>query len=89
MDQELFNCDIQKIQWTDYFELYMKGLRLYINKDPDETLPQAKTRYARLGYAHKLVLFLYYAFIAFLMYGFFKFTGLINIFNDYIPAVLK
>lgn len=89
MDQELFNCDISKTSWVDYFELYMKGLRLYINKDPDETLPRAKLRYTRLGYAHKFVVLIYYAFIALFIYGFLKFSGLINIFSEYVPAILK
>uniref|UniRef100_A0A336LKJ3 Fatty acyl-CoA reductase n=1 Tax=Culicoides sonorensis TaxID=179676 RepID=A0A336LKJ3_CULSO len=92
LDQELFLCDMKKLNWTDYFELYMKGLRLYINKDPEDTVPRAKTRYARLGYAHKLVLLVYYAFIGMLIYGFFKFSGLINVFKhirEYFKGFLR
>ncbi|XP_063701920.1 fatty acyl-CoA reductase wat-like [Culicoides brevitarsis] len=89
LDQELFNCDVAKMQWTEYFDTYMKGLRLYINKDPEETIPKAKKRYAKLRYAHKFVVFMYYAFLSLFFYGILKFTGVISMFDEHLPALLK
>lgn len=46
-DRELFFCDIKDFDWDNYFQSYILGIRLYIIKDPIETLPQARIKYRR------------------------------------------
>jgi len=39
-DQSLFQFDISKLNWNDYITNYMKGIRIYVLKDPMKTVPQ-------------------------------------------------
>ncbi|XP_048516238.1 fatty acyl-CoA reductase wat-like isoform X2 [Athalia rosae] len=59
-DRQNFSFNIQDISWDTYFETYIQGIRLYLLKDPVETLPQAKIRWQRMYWIHqgfKLLLF--------------------------------
>lgn len=46
-DRELFFCNIKDLDWDTYFYSYILGIRMYIIKDPIETLPQARIKYRR------------------------------------------
>lgn len=46
-DQELFFCDIKKLIWDEYFQTYLRGIRVYLIKDPLETLPEARVKWQR------------------------------------------
>ncbi|XP_066153672.1 fatty acyl-CoA reductase wat-like [Euwallacea fornicatus] len=47
-DRELFNFDMGTITWDAYFAQYVKGLRIYLLKDPMETISAGKKRFAYL-----------------------------------------
>ncbi|CAH0712964.1 unnamed protein product, partial [Brenthis ino] len=51
-DKHIFNFDIGSFKWDEYFKDYLKGIRLYLLKDPLETIPQAKKKYFKLVLAH-------------------------------------
>ncbi|CAH0712962.1 unnamed protein product, partial [Brenthis ino] len=51
-DKHIFNFDIGSLKWDEYFKDYLKGIRLYLLKDPLETIPQAKKKYFKLVLAH-------------------------------------
>lgn len=46
-DRETFFCDIQNLDWNVYFETYISGIRVYLIKDPLDTLPQARVKWQR------------------------------------------
>ncbi|XP_026669786.1 fatty acyl-CoA reductase wat-like, partial [Ceratina calcarata] len=46
-DREYFGSDIREIDWDHYFRMYMRGIRIYLIKDPMDTLPQARIRWQR------------------------------------------
>lgn len=46
-DRELFFCNIKDLDWDTYFYSYILGIRMYIIKDPIETLPQARTKWRK------------------------------------------
>lgn len=46
-DRHNFFCDIRDIDWNVYFETYIQGIRVYLIKDPLDTLPQARVRWQR------------------------------------------
>lgn len=46
-DRKNFNCDIRNLEWEVYFETYLRGIRVYLIKDPMDTLPQARVRWQR------------------------------------------
>ncbi|XP_046837373.1 fatty acyl-CoA reductase wat-like isoform X1 [Vespa crabro] len=63
-DRELFFCDIKDINWDKYFENYILGIRMYVLKDPIETLPQARIKWRRLYWIHQaLKLFIVCVFL--------------------------
>ncbi|KAI4483559.1 hypothetical protein M0804_007819 [Polistes exclamans] len=52
-DRELFYCDIKDVVWDTYFKSYFLGIRLYLWKDPIDTLPQARKKMQRLYWIHQ------------------------------------
>jgi len=46
-DRKNFDCDIRNLDWEVYFETYLRGIRVYLIKDPMDTLPQARVRWQR------------------------------------------
>lgn len=46
-DRELFNFDILKLNWQTYMISYVKGIRVYLLKDPMSTLTQARQKQHR------------------------------------------
>ena len=46
-DQKLFFLDMTNFQWKQYYLFCLRGLRLYILKDPMSTLEHARRRYIK------------------------------------------
>ncbi|KAL6427484.1 hypothetical protein ACFW04_008770 [Cataglyphis niger] len=46
-DRENFFCDIRDLDWNVYFETYISGIRIYLIKDPLDTLPQARLKWQK------------------------------------------
>lgn len=46
-DKELFNFNIEALDWYEYFGTYMRGLRVYITKDDMSTVPEGRKRIKR------------------------------------------
>lgn len=47
LDQNLFQFDICKLQWDDYFEKHVVGIRKYILHDSDKTFSEGKKHMQR------------------------------------------
>lgn len=54
-DKELFFCDIKELVWDTYFKTYLQGIRVYLIKDPLDTLPQARIKWQRMYWIHQFV----------------------------------
>ncbi|KAF7391375.1 hypothetical protein HZH66_009855 [Vespula vulgaris] len=52
-DRKLFFCDMKEVVWDTYFQSYLRGIRIYILKDPIETVPQARIKWQRLYWMHQ------------------------------------
>lgn len=46
-DQKMFCFDMAKMDWENYFETHILGLRRYLAKDEPSTLPAARKRWFR------------------------------------------
>ncbi|KAI4454820.1 male sterility protein 2-related [Holotrichia oblita] len=46
-DRELFPFNMALVQWTTYFKSYMLGIRKYLLKDSENTIPKARLRSLR------------------------------------------
>ncbi|CAO1331806.1 unnamed protein product [Diamesa hyperborea] len=65
-DKTLFQCDIELMNWMDYFHIYFRGLRRYILNEREDTLKDALKQYARRKMIHN---FMKYSLIALIAYG--------------------
>lgn len=64
-DRDLFNFNMAAFNWETYFYTYARGCRVYLLKDPMETLPAGRIKYRKLQIAH-------YTLVTFLCYVFYK-----------------
>ncbi|KAG8222376.1 hypothetical protein J437_LFUL002995 [Ladona fulva] len=55
MDQELLPFDMTTMNWDNYFQKHILGLRIYLVKDDISTLPEARKRWKRLYYMHRMI----------------------------------
>ncbi|XP_034234650.1 fatty acyl-CoA reductase wat-like [Thrips palmi] len=55
MDRKVFDFNMKRLTWEQYFRTYMRGLRVYILGDPLDTLEESKVRYRKLKLAHLAV----------------------------------
>ena len=62
-DKETFHFDVRDLHWPTYWEDYVLGIRKYVLKKDNSTLPQARKHLQRLFYLNKMIQFL-------LMFGF-------------------
>lgn len=69
-DKEIFQFDIGSLDWDAYSYTYLRGARVYLLKDPLDTIPQGKTKYKILTIAHYTLV----TFLLFVVYCFVRFT---------------
>jgi fatty acyl-CoA reductase len=55
-DRDTFSFDIKELNWNEYLESCVKGVRQYILKDDPSTLPQARKRYETYVHKQKIIL---------------------------------
>ncbi|XP_049289399.1 fatty acyl-CoA reductase wat-like [Anopheles funestus] len=61
-DQQFFPCDAKAIQWNDFLDHQIKGLRLYLMRDPWSTVEKSLRR-------HRLRIFIHWCLIGVLYAG--------------------
>ncbi|XP_014258435.1 fatty acyl-CoA reductase wat-like [Cimex lectularius] len=70
-DRAEFNFDIANLNWSEFFYNYIRGLRVYLLKDGMETLPKARVRWHRFQIAQRIMLTIFYLFVALMAYRLF------------------
>jgi len=71
-DLRLFDCDIRRLDWIQYFETYVLGVRRFIHKESLDNLPKARqmlTRFYLLRLAVRMALLTLFAFVLRLVGG--------------------
>ncbi|XP_003243174.1 fatty acyl-CoA reductase wat isoform X1 [Acyrthosiphon pisum] len=71
LDQSLFKFDMNKLDWNEYFKKHVVGIRLYIVKDPMETVPVALKRNKKLFMIHYTLMSFLVALLMTVVYGLF------------------
>lgn len=46
-DKEIFFCELERLDWDEYFKEYLKGIRVHLMQDPLDTLEAAKVKWNR------------------------------------------
>ncbi|KAK9745308.1 Male sterility protein [Popillia japonica] len=54
-DRELFPFNMGSVQWTTYFKNYILGIRKYLLKDSEQTIPKARLRNFRFWFLHNFL----------------------------------
>ncbi|KAK7595546.1 hypothetical protein V9T40_013371 [Parthenolecanium corni] len=62
-DKEIFYFDIKNVDWTEYFQCLVLGLRVFLMKDDIQTLPAARKKVTRLYIIHQLTKFIFYSLL--------------------------
>ncbi|XP_032674186.1 fatty acyl-CoA reductase wat-like [Odontomachus brunneus] len=55
-DRKIFDFNVAELSWDEFIKHMILGLRIYIAKDPEDTLKQARLRYKKLMIAHYTLL---------------------------------
>lgn len=66
-DAEEFNCDMSNMDWDDYVEKYMLGIRNYVLKDDMSSMKNARIKVKRLYWSKRIFQCVFF----FLIYYFF------------------
>lgn len=70
-DQNLFQFDISKLNWVDYFEKHVLGVRKYILHDEDDSLLEGKKHAQRLYMIYYSMIAVFAAIFLLILYGLF------------------
>lgn len=62
-DKELFEFDMSLLDWDAYYYTYVRGGRVYLMKDPLDTIPQGAAKRKKLMVAHYTVIFLFWLMV--------------------------
>lgn len=62
-DKELFEFDMSLLDWDAYYYTYVRGGRVYLMKDPLDTIPQGAVKKRKLMVAHYTVIFLFWLMV--------------------------
>ncbi|KAL5239952.1 hypothetical protein ACI65C_007362 [Semiaphis heraclei] len=71
LDQSLFSFDMTKLDWNEYFKKHVLGIRLYIVKDPLDTIPKGLKRAKKLYMIHYTLVSFLVALLMLVVYGLF------------------
>jgi fatty acyl-CoA reductase len=58
VDKQEFNFDIRQLNWSTYWKDYVLGIRRYVLKEDDSTLPKARSDLKRMYYLNKIFVLL-------------------------------
>lgn len=65
-DQGVFEFSMSNVEWLSMFPTFVKGSRVYLFKDPLDTIPEAKKYYFKLKVAHYTLVYLLYGGLAYI-----------------------
>ena len=71
IDKQMFNFDMESLVWEEYLKEYVKGVRIYLLKDPLDTIPQSRKKHFKLMLMH-------YFLLSLICFGLFKFVWFIT-----------
>ncbi|XP_046742047.1 fatty acyl-CoA reductase wat-like [Diprion similis] len=75
-DQNQFELSMENFSWAEFSYHFVRGGRLYLVKDPFDTLPKATVRYARLRLAHYTLISVLCGIIFWLLWTLVRFMGI-------------
>ncbi|KAG6454612.1 fatty acyl-CoA reductase wat [Manduca sexta] len=71
-DRQLFPFSMAEVDWEEYFEEYIVGIRRYLFKESDDTLPRARIKWKRLYYLHQIARVIFPLLVLYCLWTLFK-----------------
>nr|XP_033331554.1 fatty acyl-CoA reductase 1-like [Megalopta genalis] len=71
IDRKSFNFNVADINWPEYFDVYMRGIRVYSLKDPltEESIRAGRSKFWKLNIANYVVMTLYALLVLWIVYS--------------------
>nr|XP_033335506.1 putative fatty acyl-CoA reductase CG5065 [Megalopta genalis] len=71
IDRRSFNFNVADINWPEYFDVYMRGIRVYSLKDPltEESIRAGRSKFWKLNIANYVVMTLYALLVLWIVYS--------------------
>ncbi|XP_069357131.1 fatty acyl-CoA reductase wat-like [Maniola hyperantus] len=79
LDKQIFPFSMSEVDWSTYFDDYLAGIRRYLFKESDDTLPQARIKWKRLYYLHQIVRILFTVLVVYALW--LAFNAFFKLFN--------
>lgn len=83
VDQKYFLSDMKHLKWDDIFDIFGRGIRLYIGKETMDNWQQGQDRYRKIQILHYILLFVIYSFLLWASYHILNFYGFIDLGNEW------
>ena len=68
-DKSLFNFDLRNFDWEEFTAQYIRGVRVYVMKEPLDNILEARKRFQRMKYLHYAVTTIFMAIILYYVIG--------------------
>ncbi|XP_001600309.1 fatty acyl-CoA reductase wat-like [Nasonia vitripennis] len=72
-DRKKFDFNLESLDWNDFFYYHVRGLRLYILKDPLNTIDVGRVKFRRLKIAHYTIVTIACLILAWIAFIFVRF----------------
>jgi alcohol-forming fatty acyl-CoA reductase len=69
LDAHEFNCDLTSLNWDEYMEKYMMGIRTFILKDDISSLPGARKKLRNIIWGKRIVKLLLFAAVHYVIFS--------------------
>ncbi|XP_066598641.1 fatty acyl-CoA reductase wat-like [Prorops nasuta] len=81
-DRILYNFNLTNLDWSEYFYFHVRGLRIFLIKDPLTTVKKGRTKFQRLEVAHKTLLTIFFLLLLWAFVSFLRFLW--SVFSSYL-----
>ncbi|KAJ8706354.1 hypothetical protein PYW08_010980 [Mythimna loreyi] len=69
-DKQIYPFSMSDMNWEEYFQDYLAGIRRFLFKESDDTLPQARIKWKRLYYLHQIARFIFFVLAVYALWWF-------------------
>ncbi|KAG6443935.1 hypothetical protein O3G_MSEX003046 [Manduca sexta] len=71
-DKDIFDFDMETLDWSNFCYNYIRGIRIYLLKDPVDTIPDGIRKYYKLKYTHYFFCFVLFCVVSRLIWSIFS-----------------
>ncbi|XP_069702751.1 putative fatty acyl-CoA reductase CG5065 [Periplaneta americana] len=88
-DKKEFNFEASKLDLQEYIKRWVLGLRRFIMKLDDSSIPEARMKFKRLFWMHQLLLSVVCVFMLYMLVTYVRSNNMFGVGTKYIPVYLN